>query len=177
MKEYLNGKIKVLDNAMTYNHRRELYHFFTNSLFHMEGTSDRLLNTGNFFISNFSQADHVNSGFSEILKSDAPEIHELVNGKQLTKALVNCTTPFDTPSVHIHNRDTISLLYYPNMKWDPSWGGQTLFFDDKDENEIIYTSPYVPGRILYFEGDIPHASVPQTVNAHKYRITYALFFK
>ena len=42
--------------------------------------------------------------------------------------------------------------------------------------EILYTSLYQPGRILLFDGYIPHAIRPQSVKGPKFRLSLSLFF-
>ena len=45
------------------------------------------------------------------------------------------------------------------------------------KNNIIFTSPYIPGRIILFDGNIPHAIRPQSTNGPKFRISITLFFE
>ena len=45
-----------------------------------------------------------------------------------------------------------------------------------DKKDIIYTSPYTPGRIIVFDATIPHAIRPQSVIGPKFRFTLASFF-
>jgi hypothetical protein len=66
-------------------------------------------------------------------------------------------------------------LYYVNLEWRDGWYGETFFYSD-DLKDVAFTSLYVPGRILLFDGDIPHAIRPQSVAGPKYRITISTFF-
>ena len=50
-------------------------------------------------------------------------------------------------------------------------------YDNPDNlKEIVYTSLFIPGRIILFDGSIPHAIRPQSVKAPKFRFTLSLFF-
>ena len=49
-------------------------------------------------------------------------------------------------------------------------------YNPDDQSEIAYASVYIPGRIILFDGSIPHAIRPQSVKAPKYRFTLSLFF-
>lgn len=68
-----------------------------------------------------------------------------------------------------------TVLVYLNKKWDNDWGGETIFYDDKCE-DILYMSPLVPGRILIFDGSIPHSAKAQDFHAPPYRFTLAVKF-
>ena len=51
-----------------------------------------------------------------------------------------------------------------------------MFYNPDDINSIEYTSSYVPGRIILFDGNIPHAIRPQSINAPKYRFSLSVFY-
>ena len=70
----------------------------------------------------------------------------------------------------------LSVLYYINLDWRDGWHGETLFYNPNNLKEIIYTSLYIPGRIILFDGSIPHAIRPQSIKAPKFRFTLSLFF-
>ena len=81
----------------------------------------------------------------------------------------------DVHYIH-HHRTRHVALYYANLDWEDGWYGETIFYDEFDENNIIFTSPYVPGRIILFDGNIPHAIRPQSIDGPKFRISITLFF-
>ena len=113
-----------------------------------------------------------------ILKS--PNIQEIVNRYDLKSyninaARVNLSTPVERNNPHGDDCD-ITLLYYANMDWRISWGGQTLFFN-KDMSKVELTSLYVPGRLLMFSGNIPHMIITPTSFSELYRYSIAIQFK
>ena len=65
---------------------------------------------------------------------------------------------------------------FVNLDWRDGWHGETLFYNPDNLKEIVYTSLYIPGRIILFDGSIPHAIRPQSVKAPKFRFTLSLFF-
>lgn len=92
---------------------------------------------------------------------------------------VSATLNFDTPGTphycHIHTAQFV-FLYYPARTWKHEWGGETLFFDQQNR-EIIYASPYVPNRAIFFEGLTPHTiRAPTTAVPHP-RTTFGIFFQ
>jgi len=88
---------------------------------------------------------------------------------------VNLSTPTDCHWAHTHKDHTV-LLYYVNKHWKHDWAGETMFFND-DLSEVAYASVYKPGRIIVFDGEIPHSVRPQSSIAPNYRFTLSLFFK
>jgi hypothetical protein len=48
-----------------------------------------------------------------------------------------------------------------------------LFFSESMK-DIVFASPYTPGRIIAFNAKIPHAIRPQSTLASHYRFTFAL---
>lgn len=68
-----------------------------------------------------------------------------------------------------------TLLLYVNKEWNRNWGGETVFFDDNAE-EIEYVTPFVPGRIVIFDSDIPHMAKEQSILGPTYRFTLAIKF-
>lgn len=68
-----------------------------------------------------------------------------------------------------------TLLLYVNKEWNRNWGGETVFFDDQGV-EIEYVTPFVPGRIIVFDSDIPHMAKEQSSLGPSYRFTLAIKF-
>ena len=97
-------------------------------------------------------------------------------GKKLNQTVVNLVRPMDVHYIH-HHRTNHVALYYVNLDWKDGWYGETIFYDEFKENNIIFTSPYIPGRIILFDGNIPHAIRPQSTNGPKFRISITLFFE
>jgi hypothetical protein len=56
--------------------------------------------------------------------------------------------------------DCITFLYYGNLYWDSSWGGETIFFDD-NKTAMFAVNPK-PGRLALFNAQLFHrGGVPQ----------------
>lgn len=47
----------------------------------------------------------------------------------------------------------ITVLYYVNNHWDYKWGGETLFYSNKDPQAVVLPKP---GRVVVFPGNIEH---------------------
>lgn len=95
------------------------------------------------------------------------------------RSYINLGIHSDNHKIHVDDfkvGDGITLLYYANRNWDRDWGGETLFYDD-ERKEILYTSSFIPGRLIIFSSTIPHCAKPQQFNAPPYRFTLASKFK
>lgn len=107
---------------------------------------------------------HNSDGFAEVIEGYAP-----------IRSYALATNYTSQPHFH-PDPPGLTLLYYANMKWDKDWGGETMFADDMLD-EIIYTSMYVPGRVVIFDSSIPHKPCTPTIKANPFRFTYVINFK
>jgi Rps23 Pro-64 3,4-dihydroxylase Tpa1-like proline 4-hydroxylase len=69
----------------------------------------------------------------------------------------------------------LTALWFIAPKWDPEWGGETLFFNDDLDAEFV-VSPR-PGRVVIFDGAIPHVGRPPNRICFAPRYTYAMKFE
>jgi SM-20-related protein len=71
--------------------------------------------------------------------------------------------------------DCVSFLYYGNSDWDPSWGGETIFFDDQ-QNALFAVNPK-PGRLVFFNAGLIHRTgVPMKIFSDL-RYGISIFFR
>ena len=97
------------------------------------------------------------------------ELKDKLLNLSFVSATINLAVPSSIQFQHTH-QEKYSLLYYINMEWKPEYYGETLFFNDLG-TEIEYTSLFKPGRIVFFDGNIPHTIRPSSHNAPQYRFT------
>jgi hypothetical protein len=95
--------------------------------------------------------------------------------RNLIRTIVNLTTPSDSNEKHSHRNQDV-LLYYANPEWKKEWQGETFFLDPLGE-EVIYTSLYVPNRMIRFDGNIVHRFNTQSRSAPKFRFSISTFFE
>ena len=88
--------------------------------------------------------------------------------------MVNLIKPLDVNFIHVHP-DQLVALYYVNITWNPEWGGETLFYE-KDRKTIKLASPYVPNRLMIFDGKVPHTIKSQNLLGPSCRFTISIFF-
>ena len=79
-------------------------------------------------------------------------------------AYMNVLKHGDAPRIHcdapswVDNQCT--MIVYFNQKWHPNYGGETIFYDDK--LDIVHAVVSKPGRVVIFDGRIPHSARPPT---------------
>ncbi len=105
------------------------------------------------------------------------ELYSTPFAKYADYAVAGSTVNLDTPGTphycHVHHAQFV-FLYYVGRTWEHAWGGETLFFDERNR-DIVYASPYVPNRAILFEGMTPHTiRAPTTVVPHP-RMTFGIF--
>jgi SM-20-related protein len=69
------------------------------------------------------------------------------------------------------HRKHVTVLYYANLEWQPDWGGETIFYNDDQEAEVV-VSPR-PGRLVVARGAILHRGTVPTRACHEERFTIA----
>jgi len=177
MKEMLfqHGKrIRVYDGLFDAHYRTDVYAFAQRSYFSIGWTDGAIVEkqANRFFHSVYSQDDVDRLGILE--KIAESEAASELTGYKLEKTILNLSTAADTNYVHTHVEDKV-LLYYVNLEWFDGWHGETLFFSE-DHKDVVYASPYTPGRLISFDARIPHTIRPQSHIAAQYRFTLALIF-
>ena len=101
-------------------------------------------------------------------KSFLEKIFEVQN-LNLNRAYINCFAPSENPFFHIDNNDpkSLTMLYYPHIKWDLNNGGETQFFVDDSITGILP----VPNRLVCFSANIMHRATTFR-NGHRFTIAF-----
>jgi hypothetical protein len=166
--------ITVFDNLFTLNQRLRSFEFIKHSYYKL-GWADSSTEEYSKYLylhSRYTDEDLSNLEiYSAIMNS---EVGNMVAGLTRTKAVVNLTVPSDVNFIHTHPEKK-TVLYYANVNWQEGWCGETLFFDET-RTRIEFASPYTPGRVIVFDGKIPHTIRPQSNIAPHYRFTFSIFF-
>ena len=170
-----NKRIAVYDDLFSRRFREMMFSFASNSMFVIgwpDGATEQM-RTNSFLHSRFSYDDVVNCGILDEIRASSAASE--LDGLEFEHCVLNLSTPADSHYPHTHPEETI-FLYYVNTEWFDGWHGETLFFDETLKT-IAHACMYTPGRLVIFDGTIPHAIRPQSHIANKYRFTLALTFK
>jgi hypothetical protein len=171
----INGKdVHVFDGVLDFSFREQAYTFVKNSTYQIGNEDADAVESSQhkYMVSMWSEFDFDRFGLLKAIEGTKAE--NLVKGKKLLRAHVNMSTPTDVHWAHDHVNQ-IGMLYYANKHWNHHWAGETLFFND-DLSEVEYASIYKPGRLIIFDGEIPHSVRPQSSVAPNYRFTVSSFF-
>ena len=111
-------------------------------------------------------AYHMNAGleasnnkiYLDVLNYLEAIIPDLPPRANMYASYVNSLKFGDMPGIHVDApyfvEDNLTVLVYLNAEWMPNWGGETIFYDDKlDAKKIVSLKP---GRVVMFDGRIPH---------------------
>ena len=172
-----SGKdIHIFDDITPLRFRESAYQMFMNSFFRIgwSDSDDPSRKVYDHFVhSNYSSQDVEKIGLFSIINSN-PHIVKLLDTLEWKKTILNLSTMSDVNYIHSHAEKKI-VLYYGNLEWKDGAHGETHFYSD-DLKNIEFSSPYTPGRIIIFDGDIPHCVRPQSLIGPKYRFTLATIF-
>lgn len=168
-------KIKVFDNLFDMSTRQRFFNYVQNSMYRIGWADGDIPEKQHhtYLHSIYTADDLKNMGLLEAFEK-SPLLKE-VEGLRLCKANVNLSTPLDVHFVHSHPHKK-AVLFYLNLEWHDGWYGETMFYDEQQKN-VLFTSPYVPGRVIVFDSSVPHTLKPQSIIAAKHRFTLALFFE
>jgi hypothetical protein len=124
-------------------------------------------------ISEIAAAQLSNNVFLQNLRRIA---EELFPGEQLhdQRAYVNSSVYGDSYYVHRdcpENESHVTALYYANLEWQADWGGDTIFYNDDYDAELV-VSPR-PGRVVVARGAILHRGTVPTRACYEERLTLA----
>jgi hypothetical protein len=75
--------------------------------------------------------------------------------------------------VYVGNGKDRTILFYPNLEWNETLGGELEILDDHDT--IVERILPLPGRVVYFDSTIKHRAVdPCIVNTPRFSIAYRM---
>ena len=159
--------MNVHDDTVPFHVQEHVYNFIYGSSFKIKGWKDRDDIAKHDMYSEWSLDDLKNSKLY-------PYIENVYPCENWYKCIVNCTKSNDHFYTHSHGDNTHVILYYANLEWRDEWAGETLFYTPDRKSMSAYQ--YVAGRILEFDGSIPHTIRPQSAIGPQYRFTISNFF-
>jgi hypothetical protein len=98
-------------------------------------------------------------GSDPFLRGLRQTVERLFPGERFSdqRAYVNCSVYGDGYYTHrdcAQHEPHVTALYYANPEWQPDWGGETIYYDDGEEAEIVVMPR--PGRLVIARGAILH---------------------
>jgi hypothetical protein len=86
------------------------------------------------------------------------------------RAYINHSVYGDAYCMH-RDLSAVTVLYYANLFWETDWGGETIYFNDNNDAQIV-VSPR-PGRMVVARGAILHRGTVPTRDCSHARLTIA----
>jgi hypothetical protein len=181
-KEFLvddRRKIEVYDNSFSSAEKYQIYLYMVNSKFSISRISAPIPEANSVrktLQCNLSLRDNLNIGiFNNKIVVDYIRKQFQKNEIRLHHAYILLCTAGDLYQYHLDSNieTNITGLYYGNIEWRPEWEGET-HFSDENMSEIIYTSSFIPGRLVFFDATIPHKSSQPSADAPYYRFALAM---
>jgi hypothetical protein len=171
-----NKRIYVYDNLFDYSERIYFHTFIRNSKYLING-SDLNFSPKKQIWTAFDEDDLENFKFRETQGYDfLNKTHDL-NNLKINAVRVNLSSSSELNEIHTDGySDAMTLIYYVNLAWDKTWGGQTLFYNESLD-EVVYCSLYKPGRCVLFDGEIPHSILAPTIYAAEYRFSFVIQYE
>jgi len=173
-----NMDITVYDDIFSWTQRDLMYDFIIKSKFIIDARDIiRLESTVPnipFLISEWNEDDISRFGIFRYIENNK-ELIEQINSRSLIRCFVNLDTGTEVHHIHNHPGQHV-LLYQANMEWNPEWYGETFFYDDNKE-DVVQVNSYTPGRLIWFNGEIPHSFRPPSRVAPYFRFTVSFFFE
>lgn len=173
--QFESGKsVDIYDDLFTFAEIHHLEYFVKNSLFKSNGSDGtNYAHLANQIYSTYSQDDLQNMG---ILNMDG---FKFINDKyklfekNIGQIRVNLSAPSEKNMVHSDHIAGKTLIYYVNSLWDVSWGGHTLFMDEKLE-DAKHTCLFKTGRLVVFDGAIPHMIMTPSSLCPTFRYSFVI---
>ena len=168
-----NKLIRIHDNLFTFDQRSNFFQVFKRSLFRALGEdSDLNLYPGQQLFSTYTLEDLAVSGFQNTEGYIKLDKEYNLSSRDIKQIRINLSTAAEKNSAHT-DRAGVTLLYYPCTEWKIEWGGHTIFLNE-NADDIIYISAYKTGRVVVFDGTIPHLVIPPTALCPINRLVLAI---
>lgn len=124
----------------------------------------------------FKSAPFLYPEFSQLLEEHRGDFSITADSVALSHVYASAVRAGDSLSCHEDHPSpqSVSFLYYGNAFWKRDWGGETIFYDGREE-AVAAVIPR-PGRLAMFHSNISHRGGSPHPNAPVLRYTIAAFF-
>jgi len=114
--------------------------------------------------------------FKRVIEIYNKHIDELKQPFTVERSYINFSTMETVDMIHCDcladNTKQFTMLHYANWYWEPNWHGETIFYDDQGQDVVAAVS-LKPGRVVFFNGNIPHSAIAPARIAAYPRFTIA----
>ena len=178
--------IKVFDDVLKYSELQGMYTQCKDLEFKMgHGASEDLVVNTERMVSHLDKESFVEGVFGKKVLEIISQNEEIVfqntdKEKKLTLSDVYVNFySFSTPTgIHVDStkQGNLTALFFPNLEWNPQWGGEILFYEDSllSVKEAIC---FIPNRLILFDSSIPHCAKQPCITSPVPRFSVAIKFE
>ena len=165
---YSSEKLYVFDGLFNLSEKTHIWNIVRNAFFKIGDD----MNSKRYMKSEF---DYREAAATNIIR----KLQKTTASKLLyNTAFERCIVTLDSYA-SIHTLRTVPgyilAQYYVNLEWDDNFGGESSFYNNDDS--LMFSSQYVPGRCLVFDGDLPHSFKPFTIEAPQHRFIVTFYYR
>jgi len=171
MRQEIYDGIYVHDDEFQWNYMMHAFNFMKNSSYRFVQTEQNQKEA--CMVSMYNEDDMGRLDIFNQIKS--PELVDRISGRTPITVFVNFDNTGEVHVAHTHYGQEV-LLYQANTEWRTEWYGETIWYDKNCEN-IIYCNQYTPGRIIWFDGDLPHSARPPSAISPFCRFTLSIVYE
>jgi hypothetical protein len=84
--------------------------------------------------------------------------------------------PGEPSFVQTHHGERKILMVHCNLMWNSNWQGETKFYDINNQL-LMWTTDFVPGRVVLVDGTVPYISNSSNSLAEEFRTTIEINMK
>jgi hypothetical protein len=171
--EINNKRIEIFDNVFSLVERDTLHDYAVSVPYRLSRLSSELPQQRSYptLKADVSISDLIKLNFFN------PTVLSLIkdNNLRFLQSYINLGTCGDTYFYHIDSSCSTdkTLIYYVNVDWPFEWEGET-HFSNEELDDIVYSSAFKSGRVLFFDATIPHKSSQPSYGAKTFRYTLAI---
>jgi hypothetical protein len=171
-----NKPIVVYDNVFTYQENLEIYQFICQQPYVRSNIDNTFDNNKDVNIK-WSCLLRESNQISDLLNSKYFNLDRLKNRKvEIFRQYVNFSMSNTVDMIHVdsptNSVNAYTLVHYGNFIWNKNWHGETVFYNSNSD-EIMFSVMPKPGRIVFFDSNIPHCARPPSSLSEYSRYTIA----
>ena len=170
--------LEVYDDIFSFTERNVMIQVIAQSYYKVNGSDGGMVNARSDSVpqiySSWTEQDLINTGFLNFSGFKTLDQKHNIFSKKIKQIRVNLSPPSERNYVH-NDQAGLTVVYYPNLEWRIEWGGHTMFLTEPLD-DIEYTCVNNPGRVVVFDGTIPHMVLTPTMLAPVHRYSFAIQF-
>jgi len=159
----IEGLIEVYDNFLNNEEIEQLYDVFWKEDWNMDGNDSKYISRDSqaWSLSRVIKPEDKNFSYYRGLSDRILSLDFFSNKFILHRILINAYKFGDVLRVHYDSGYSITAIIYGNNKWEINWGSETIFASSQTKDaDIIASIIPKPGRMVFFDSNIPHTGRP-----------------